>query len=50
MIMDEGQYLAAVGRKLPAAERVLVFAPHPDDEIIGCGGAMALLRGGGAVV
>lgn len=35
---------------LPGFRRVLVVAPHPDDESLGCGGTMALLADGGAAV
>lgn len=31
-------------------QRVLVLAPHPDDEVFGCGGALAHLAGAGAVI
>lgn len=35
---------------LPAARRVVAFAPHPDDEVFGCGGALALYAKQGADV
>lgn len=44
MTVTENQALAELTRELPEVRRAMVFAPHPDDEVFGCAGALVLLQ------
>lgn len=46
----ENWYTPYQTEQLPQAQRVLVLAPHPDDEIFGCGGSLALYAQQGAQI
>ncbi|MDY0189352.1 MAG: glycosyltransferase [Desulfuromonas sp.] len=49
-IAQEQEILSDLATKLPQVQRVVVFAPHPDDEVFGCGGTLCQLQTAGAVV
>jgi LmbE family N-acetylglucosaminyl deacetylase len=46
----ENWFLPFAASPLPPARQVLVLAPHPDDEVFGCGGCASLYARAGAVV
>lgn len=48
--MDENNPVIAPFSCLPSANKILILAPHPDDEALGCGGTIALYSSNGVDV
>lgn len=46
----ESELMPVAASPLPAARRVLVLAPHADDEVFGCGGTLHQLAQAGATI
>ena len=42
-LAQESELLENIRRTLPSASSVIIFAPHPDDEVFGAGGLLTLL-------
>ena len=49
-IANEEELLSMTMTAFPAVRKALVVAPHPDDEVFGCGGTLSLLQRGGSAV
>ncbi|MBI4204743.1 MAG: PIG-L family deacetylase [Betaproteobacteria bacterium] len=47
---EESALMPTAASPLPAGRRVLVLAPHADDEVFGCGGSLHLLAQAGASI
>jgi glucosamine-6-phosphate deaminase len=41
---EEATELASIAKKATVKEKVLIFSPHPDDDVISIGGTMKKLK------